>query len=646
MENIRDLEHSAKKTSPFKQMKIGTRVGLSFAVVLSIFVIASFFNIRFFSETRYFFSNYSIESAETATVLDIDRQVSELQRVILAYSNTGHSGVIRRAKASHSELVAKLTLIKDTVKEKENVVILNGMMNNLNDYGDNIDDLVESREHRDHLLNSSLVAAAKKFSSTIRALSDLSEINKDHRELESIYAVHVHFLAAQVDAVSFLGNRKYALQHGAKTSLSLAQKHAAELLTVIQSQKSRKLSQQLIEDISHYEDVFLQTIEATRFYLFLVNVVMAGEAAEFSVLSQSLKNAKLDKLSSLTDLTSVRISAAQTRTTIITVAAIIVGLVLTVLISKSLSRPIGRIAETFARLVMGDHDTDVPGLDRGDEIGQLAKAANIFKQMSERTQGILKESQMLAVELTLSKNQLHEQTLALRKSNDELDNFAYVASHDLKSPLRAIDNLAKWIVEDCGAILPDESRQHLDKLQKRVLRMENLLSDLLNYSRAGRVDVNVVSVNVVDLVRDVVELIDKPDNFRVDIDEDLPCLLTPYTPLQQVFLNIMTNAVKHNDKDCGYVRVTSKALNRNYVEFSVVDNGPGIAPVFHARIFKMFQTLQSRDVLEGSGMGLAIIKKVIESFGGEIRVESNGADGSGFVFSWPVEVKGAEVGVR
>jgi light-regulated signal transduction histidine kinase (bacteriophytochrome) len=256
--------------------------------------------------------------------------------------------------------------------------------------------------------------------------------------------------------------------------------------------------------------------------------------------------------------------------------------------------------------------------------------------MNEITEKILADSQALANELQLRESQLESQTAALQKSNDELDNFAYIASHDLKSPLRAIDNLSKWIEEDCEDILPDESREHLTKMQDRIKRMEGLLSDLLNYSRVGRVDVAIEKVDVTTLVENAAELINKPEKLIINISEDLPEITTQVSPLQQVFLNLLTNAIKYSDKDEIVIDVSSQTLNEYFVEFSVSDNGPGIDPKFHERIFQMFQTLQSRDVIESSGMGLAIIKKVIEGQGGEIEVKSALGEGATFTFSWPL----------
>lgn len=227
-----------------------------------------------------------------------------------------------------------------------------------------------------------------------------------------------------------------------------------------------------------------------------------------------------------------------------------------------------------------------------------------------------------------------ERTAELERSNQELDRFAYVASHDLKAPLRAIDHLANWVAEDAGSLLPPASVEHLDKMRGRILRMESLLDDLLTYSRAGRVRGDASIVNTGDLLRSVVETVSPPDGFHIVVPEDLPTLETYRAPFEAVFRNLIGNAIKHHPHRNGTVSIEWEDAG-DFVEFCVADDGEGIRPEFHERIFEMFQTLRPRDHVEGSGIGLAVVKKIIESGGGTIRVESSPGQGARFCFTWP-----------
>lgn len=239
------------------------------------------------------------------------------------------------------------------------------------------------------------------------------------------------------------------------------------------------------------------------------------------------------------------------------------------------------------------------------------------------------------VEATLERR-VAERTAELHRSNQELDQFAYVASHDLKAPLRGIANLATWIEEDVGAALPPESRRHLALLRGRVQRMERLLDDLLAYSRIGRVEAAPERLDPAEVVHDVVELLAPPEGFTVRVRGPMPVLVTPRAPFEGVLRNLIHNAIKHHHRERGTVVVSARETGDGFVQFTVADDGPGIAPAYHERIFRLFQTLRPRDEVEGSGMGLAYVKKAVETMGGTVRVESEPGRGAAFRFTWPV----------
>ncbi len=236
---------------------------------------------------------------------------------------------------------------------------------------------------------------------------------------------------------------------------------------------------------------------------------------------------------------------------------------------------------------------------------------------------------------TALEQRVGERTAELERSNRELDQFAYVASHDLKAPLRAINYLAEWINADAAAVLPPDSQTHLSTLRGRIKRMEALLNDLLAYSRAGRQRHALEQVDTTVLIKNVIDLLSPPQGFIITLESDLPMLPLERVPLETVFRNLIGNAIKHHDRpEAGCVCVTAQE-QAQLIEFAVSDNGPGIDPVFHDRIFQIFQTLKARDEVEGSGIGLAVVKKTIEHRGGAIHVESSLGQGATFRFTWP-----------
>jgi signal transduction histidine kinase len=219
----------------------------------------------------------------------------------------------------------------------------------------------------------------------------------------------------------------------------------------------------------------------------------------------------------------------------------------------------------------------------------------------------------------------------LTRKNLELDQFAYVVSHDLKAPLRGILNIMNWLEEDHGTEIPQEIRKNLELVKGRAQRLENMINGLLEYARIGKTKMNLEKVNIEILVNELVELL-VPPTFKVTVS-NLPTLNTERIQIEQVFSNLISNAVKYNDKERGEIEITSRDMG-TYYEFSVSDNGPGIEQEYHSKIFQIFQTLRERDAFESTGVGLAIVKRIIEEQKGKIWVESTVGNGTSFKFNW------------
>lgn len=236
------------------------------------------------------------------------------------------------------------------------------------------------------------------------------------------------------------------------------------------------------------------------------------------------------------------------------------------------------------------------------------------------------------------KVELEHSNQELERSNKELETFAYVASHDLKSPLRGIAQLSTWIEEDLASNEISSVVEHTGLLRNRIQRMEKLLDDLLIFYRAGKVEGQLVEIDVNQMAKDIFEIQNNKPGLHLELGNTLPKFTTLSTPFELIIRNLFSNAIKHHDKENGVIQLSSRAINDGYFEFSVMDDGPGIPEKFHSRIFGMFQTLKPRDELEGSGMGLALIKKLVETYGGAITIKSAGR-GSCFSFSWPKNIR-------
>jgi signal transduction histidine kinase len=278
-------------------------------------------------------------------------------------------------------------------------------------------------------------------------------------------------------------------------------------------------------------------------------------------------------------------------------------------VNQDTARRIKGIEHLARQVVQGDYKVKIQ--DEGtDRVGSLAKLLNQMTQALDDAFGLLE------------------------RRNQELDQFAYVASHDLKAPLRGLGSIVKWIEDERAEELSPALRTYLDQMKGRLGRLEDLINGLLAYARASRADHVEEQVSVAQLARDVADLVVPPD-FALELAPNLPTFLTDRLGLQQVFTNLFSNAVKyHGAGGTGRLRLSCREAGR-YYEFRVQDNGPGIAPEHHERIFRLFQTLRDRNSAESTGIGLSIVKRLIDDRKGTISVESALGQGATFIFTWP-----------
>jgi PAS domain S-box-containing protein len=266
-----------------------------------------------------------------------------------------------------------------------------------------------------------------------------------------------------------------------------------------------------------------------------------------------------------------------------------------------------------------------------DKTGKCTGYFGTVTDITERKEAEFLLSKQRDQLLKINDNLLQTTTL-LQKRNQELDDFAYIISHDLKAPLRGVRSLSEWIEEDLEGKLEPDTQQQMSLLRQRVERMENLIDAILQYSRAGRVITPIKKISVKVLLESIIDSLAVSPEFTIEIADNLPQIETKEILLEQVFTNLIINAIKHHHRPDGTIKITATQQEKGY-EFAVKDNGPGIATQDQERIFKLFQMLKPAEDTESTGIGLAIVKKIIDQLGGTIRVESELGQGSTFYFT-------------
>ena len=254
-----------------------------------------------------------------------------------------------------------------------------------------------------------------------------------------------------------------------------------------------------------------------------------------------------------------------------------------------------------------------------DEEDEPLCVADVITDITERKRAEKRQGELLS---------------KIKYANQELQDFAYIVSHDLKTPLRGIRTVAKWMQSDYADKLDENAKKQLELLVSRSDRMNKLIEGVLQYSRVGRTSEEQTEVNLNELVCESIETIGPADGIEIKIERELPAIICERTRIGQVFQNLIGNAVKYMDKAAGLVSVGC-AREGDFWKFNVTDNGPGIEKENFERIFQIFQTLSPQKTDDSTGIGLTVAKKIVEMYGGKIWVESEAGKGSTFFFTLP-----------
>ena len=294
---------------------------------------------------------------------------------------------------------------------------------------------------------------------------------------------------------------------------------------------------------------------------------------------------------------------------------------------------------------------DITEQKRAEEALQKARD-ELEVRVEQRTAELASANKVLESEITERKNA--EQALALlnkdlestiselQRTNTELQEFAYITAHDLKTPLRGIGTLADWLSTDYADKFDEEGQKQVKMLAKKAKRADKLVDSILQYTNAGHDKEEQEQMDLNTALPEIICEIEPPGNIEITIDNKLPVLMCQKTHISQVFQNLLSNAIKHMDKDKGQINIGC-IEDDDFWKFSIADNGPGIDNKYYKKIFKIFQTLSPTNQTESTGIGLSVAKKIVELNGGRIWVESNPGQGSTFFFTLPKSVVKQEI---
>lgn len=592
-------------------ISLKSRIFLAFTFFTVIFIAIGLF--IFYSQKKQLSEFQTIQYVSEQKVLHdtIEKKMRETQSYAQQFINTGRVSDYKRVTSlleSISE-VKKEALKKPYDKNIKKILVKVESM--LSAYRKYFETAVEERKITETLTTSRLEELKQKFVKSLKRESNVEMSNKSKV-----------FMQSQLIEKKIIQYTKYLRSQYIKEALELIDNTQEKL----EGKNYGKAGEFLIE----LRNLVIQIEQSTQAYLYLVNVVMAAEASELLYQTQLLKRISIEYQRDLQK--SIIDSSMKDFKTLMIVSfvTIMITIVLSYAISSSITTPLASIGNTFRNLARGQKVETIPGLEYKDEIGELAKAADVFKQKNAQTESLLKESRTLTKDLELNKSELD-------KSNRELEQFVFTVSHDLKSPLVTSMGYIGMIKELAETGDMKRVIKMLDKVVKANNRMSLLISDLLELSRVGRVEIEKITIDMSRLLSELKESFSQKSkelNFVIHLSGECINVQGNESRVMQVFENLISNALKYgvSQKDKHLIEISCEEKSDEVV-YRVRDEGQGIPEVFHQKVFALFSRLNQEQ--EGTGVGLAVVKKVMDFHKGIVWIESPASGGTVFCLSFP-----------
>ena len=608
-----------KRFNPLRfinHISIWSKISLGLSFDVAVFIVLSVAFLQAFEREQEVMSEFSKLSALSISILDINKAVSELQRTALVYGQTGSQSVLEKMKDNSRGLQEELSKAFAKSNDPESKKIISNMNSVIDRYEQNISSLEERYHFRRKLLDVQLPAVSEGGVKYLK--ENIKRYSLQPKRYSLLQEMLREWLEANINGNFFISQRKYKLKKAALKKISNLRVLNKKLKGLAGPQEKDSLDFNMY--IEKFKLIFDQAVQANRMYLSLVNVVMAGEALEFTSLSSKLRATTLNALDNLSSGMEKRTSANRTRVLVTLALSLLFLLLIALYYRINISNGIKDIAETFRKMLDGDFTAKVPGLSRGDEIGQLAKAADSFKDTTF--------AMRLATERAVMANQAKSEFLANM-------------SHELRTPLNAIIGYSALITElatEDGHKGYAKDSKNIEESGQYLLRLINDILDIAKIE-SGKMTAVIEDISLRDffdgLVSDVKPLYEVNNNtFTVHIAENLNWIETDAIRLKQVLLNLVSNAAKFTKN--GSIRI-SVSEKHGSIEMKVSDTGMGIDNAKLDSIFDQF--VQTHDIrkepLAGTGLGLPITKKIVGLLSGSIEVESTLGEGTTFTVVLP-----------
>lgn len=626
------------------RFSIRHRIFGSFVFVLLIGCLVTAINIVGLQDVDRYFHQFKQDSADTNLMLKIDKNVSDLQRHILAFSNTEKGATSEQLYSLRKQLLLDIEqlLTKESHGKSAHRAQLEQMKRTAESFAEKIESLEKERAFRELLVLQHVGAHFDELNTTLNSIFLLSEKHNSDKPVITIWNAQQHISAAETLSGRYFLKREFQLRQRVIQELHAA---TAQLKSLTPKREDSSTARELSTAVQLLDKTLLlfnKAVQADRNYLFLVNVVIAGETAELNNLSESLKNATLNEQSQLFITTEKHIDWIVQFDILISIMGAIIAAIVAMITGAKISQPLQSITDTFSRLVSGETVAEIPGMNRNDEIGQLALAANIFRENNAKTQQLLTHTEQLASDLTQREKALELAVAKAQDANLAKSQFLANMSHELRTPMNAILGML-FLLQKTD--LNSRQADYATKTEGAARSLLSLLNDILDLSKAeaGKMELDPVPFTLAHVFRDLnvilaTNLIAKPVELHFSVGDGVPqYFVGDALRLKQVLINLGGNAIKFTERGSVVISVTQTVTQDEQptLTFSVRDSGIGIAAESQEKIFSSFTQAEASTTRRfgGTGLGLAISQRLVALMGGELMLDSELGKGSCFYFS-------------
>lgn len=606
---------------------LGARIFAGFGIVLVILAAQALTTNLRLDEAVANFKHFGHLNAEIASILDIERNALDLQRSVLAYSYTGYEGMLPRIRRLQEDLRAQTANVLSATPDAARRDRLQRMIGHFQMYARDFETAVEDRRLHDELLEEQEHKLGGFLSRELAELVDLALTRHDTRTAAEAGIALENLLLARQNALRFFSSPDASLIRAANERLDQFSAILKRLQPRVQDSEIRQRLAGVAARVSDYDRTFVGAVQATRGYLHMVNVVLAGEAAEIARLSAELKQLTLEQQAQAMRRMEQHIAFSQTASRTVSLFAIMVGLLSAWGITRAISRPITAVTRALTALARGQKDIQIPGRGRNDEIGAMAIAADIFKGKADELEN------------------------ASRYKSEFLANM----SHELRTPLNSMLMLSKLLARNEEGNLTSEQVASARIVYDSGHDLLRLINDVLDLSKveAGRMEV-VPELRTID---DFAAALDR--QFRhVAVAKSLAftveaavrrAVCSDWGKIEQIVRNLLSNAFKFTAQGEVRVRIDRAPRGLAYLDaelagsevlaIAVTDTGIGIPEDKQEQIFEAFRQVDGTTSRKygGTGLGLSISRNFAQLIGGELHVTSQLGQGSTFTLYLPLD---------